>query len=67
MTQTRGRALILSNKYEHIGKDGKMSWRKGSEHDHANMTLMLETFGFIVNGKVRNYTAQVVLHVLYQL
>ena len=63
MTKTRGRALILSNKYEGSGSKD----RKGSEHDHANMKLMLESFGFIVIGEVRNYTAQVVLHVLRHL
>lgn len=56
MSETRGRALLISNKYETADQS---SWRKGSEHDHANMKLMLERFGFVVTGGHRNYLAKV--------
>ena len=61
MTETRGRALILSNKHQLIDQNGHVTWRKGSQHDHLNMKLMLERFGFVVLGEHKNYTAQVVL------
>ena len=61
MTETRGRALIMSNKYDTIDKSGKSTWRKGSEHDHTNMKLMLEKFLFAVAGELKNYTAKVIL------
>lgn len=59
MTETRGRALILSNKFEHVNPNGEVEWRNGSQHDHDNMKQMLETFGFVVVGEHKNYTAQV--------
>ena len=61
MTETRGRALILSNKHQLIDQNGDVTWRKGSQHDHLNMKLMLERFGFVVLGEHKNYTAQVIL------
>lgn len=51
MTETRGRALILSN--------DSNGTRAGSEHDHSNMERMLQKFGFVTAGGHRNYTAEV--------
>lgn len=59
MTETRGRALIISNKCDTKDQYGKSTWRKGSEYDHENMSMMWERFGFAVNGKFKNYTAKV--------
>ena len=55
MTETRGRALLISNEF----KQSDRSYRKGSEHDYRNMKELLIRLGFIVTGEHRNYTAQV--------
>ena len=55
MTETRGRALLISNEF----KQSNGSRRKGSEHDYGNMRALLERMGFIVTGEHQNYTAQV--------
>ena len=55
MTETRGRALLISNKFKQ--SDG--SYRKGSEHDYTNTKELLIRLGFIVTGEHQNYTAQV--------
>ena len=55
MTETRGRALLISNKFRQ--SDG--SYRKGSEHDYRNMRALLIRLGFIVVGEHQNYTTQV--------
>lgn len=59
MTRTRGRALIISNRYEYTNVEGKTVWRQGSQHDHTNIMLMLERCGFVVTGEHKNYSAQV--------
>lgn len=51
MTETRGRALIISNHFN--------GTRAGSEHDYCNMERMLQKFGFVIAGAHRNYTAEV--------
>ena len=56
MSESRGRALILSNSYNNT--------RLGSEHDHANIREMLEKFGFITTGRHGNFTAQVSIGIL---
>jgi hypothetical protein len=61
MTETRGRALILSNKHEVKDNHGQViDWRKGADIDHDNMRNMLENFGFVVNGEYKSYTSQVI-------
>ena len=59
MTETRGRVLIISNKYEWTNQRGELVWRKGADIDHRNMTKMFESFGFIVTGEHKNYTSEV--------
>jgi len=49
MSETRGRALIISNSYNNT--------RQGSEHDYANMKRMLEKLGYITVGGHRSYQA----------
>lgn len=51
MSETRGRALILSNSYNNT--------REGSAQDYKNIKQMLDKFGFITAGGHKNYTAQV--------
>lgn len=51
MSETRGRALIISNTYNNS--------RLVSEQDYINMKRMLDKIGFITVGGHRNYTAQV--------
>jgi hypothetical protein len=55
MTQTRGRALLISNEYKQ--PDG--SYRNGSEHDYRNMRALMVKLGFVVAGGHQNYTAKV--------
>lgn len=55
MTETRGRALIISNTSEN--PDGTR--RGGAQHDHHNIKLMFESFGFVTSGELKNYTAKV--------
>ena len=59
MTETRGRVLIISNKYEWTNQRGELVWRKGADIDHQNMKRMFESFGFIVSGEHKNYTSKV--------
>ena len=59
MTETRGRVLIISNKYEWANHRGELVWRKGADIDHQNMKRMFESFGFIVSGEHKNYTSKV--------
>ena len=59
MTETRGRVLIISNKYEWTNQRGELVWRKGADKDHQNMKRMFESFGFIVSGEHKNYTSKV--------
>ena len=66
MTKTRGRALILSNKYEYTDQRGQQVWRKGADIDHENMRNMLENFGVVVNGEYKNYTSEVT-HLIYSV
>ena len=67
MTATRGRALIISNKYEYIDEHGIRKWRKWSELDFTNMKMMLEKFGFVVTGEHRNYTAKVLFQYIHNM
>ena len=57
MTETRGRALLISNEY----KLPNGSYRKGSEHDYRNMRDLLVKLGFVVVGGHQNYTAKVLI------
>ena len=59
MTRTRGRALIISNKYEWTNQRGQLVLRKGAELDHQNMKTLFEGFGFIVSGEYKNYSSKV--------
>ena len=59
MTETRGRVLIISNKYEWTNQRGELVWRKAADIDHQNMKRMFESFGFIVSGAHKNYTSKV--------
>ena len=59
MTATRGRVLIISNKYEWTNQRGESVWRKGADIDHQNMKRMFESFGFIVCGEHKNLTSKV--------
>ena len=67
MTATRGRGLIISNKYEYIDEHGIRKWRKWSELDFTNMKMMLEKFGFVVTGEHRNYTAKVLFQHIHNM
>ena len=60
MTETRGRALILSNRHDTVNSRGEPTWRRGAEHDHSNMKQMWERFGFVTSGAYHNYTAKVI-------
>ena len=60
MTETRGRALLISNEFRQ--SDG--SYRRGSEHDYRNMSALLVRMGFIVVGDHQSYTAQVFVYTL---
>ena len=51
MSDTRGRALIISNSYN--------GQRQGSEYDYDNMKRMLDWLGYITVGGHRNYPANV--------
>ena len=51
MTETRGRALIISNSYNDT--------RPGSEKDYDNLNLMLSRLGFITVGDHKNFSAKV--------
>ena len=61
MTETRGRALLISNEFRQ--SDG--SYRRGSEHDYRNMRALLVRMGFIVVGDHKSYTAQVFVYTLF--
>lgn len=47
MTSTRGRALVINNRYGDVTARG--SGRRGSPNDYKHMTNMLQRFGFIIS------------------
>lgn len=57
MTETRGRALLISNKFQQPNG----SYREGSEHDYRNMKAVLVRAGFVTTGSHQNYDAQVII------
>lgn len=60
MTSTRGRALIINNRFEwrHAGLIG----RSGSAYDYTNIMAMLKKFGFVIShlSGDKNWKAQVI-------
>jgi len=62
MTETRGRALLISNEY----KLPNGSYRKGSEHDYRNMRDLLVKLGFVVVGGHQNYTAKEMVEAIHR-
>jgi len=62
MTETRGRALLISNEYKL--PDG--SYRNGSEHDYRNMRALMVKLGFVVAGGHQNYTAKGIVEAIHK-